>query len=56
MVVITMTSLISAEDQTVPVIVQTRSRVSPEENFRIIVPIDLSQVFKAWGPFPGDPD
>lgn len=53
MVAMAMTSLISAEDQTVPVIVQTRSRVSPEENFRIIVPIDLSQVFKAWGPFPG---
>ncbi|TVT61832.1 SRPBCC family protein [Amycolatopsis rhizosphaerae] len=47
------TPLISSEDRTVPVTVQTRTHLSPGETFRIIVPIDLSLVFKGWGPFPG---
>lgn len=45
--------LISRTDITVPVTVQTRTALSPEDAFRIIVPIDLSLVFKGWGPFPG---
>lgn len=46
-------SLIISTDRTVPVTVQTRTSLSPEDAFRIIVPIDLSLVFKGWGPFPG---
>ncbi|WP_434451950.1 SRPBCC family protein [Lentzea sp. E54] len=45
--------LISAGDHTVPVTVQTRTHLSPQDAFRIIVPIDLSLVFTGWGPFPG---
>lgn len=52
-VAMTTAPLISAEDRTVPVTVQTRSRLSPAECFTVIVPIDLSQVFTGWGPFPG---
>jgi hypothetical protein len=46
-------ALISRRDVTVPVTVQTRTTLSPDDAFRIIVPIDLSLVFKGWGPFPG---
>lgn len=46
-------TLITSTDITVPVTVQTRTTLSPEDAFRIIVPIDLSLVFKGWGPFPG---
>lgn len=46
-------TLITSTDITVPVTVQTRTILSPEDAFRIIVPIDLSLVFKGWGPFPG---
>jgi polyketide cyclase/dehydrase/lipid transport protein len=46
-------SLIWPSDRTVPVTVQTRTTLSPDDAFRIIVPIDLSLVFKGWGPFPG---
>ncbi len=46
-------TLITGTDITVPVTVQTRTTLSPEDAFRIIVPIDLSLVFKGWGPFPG---
>jgi Polyketide cyclase / dehydrase and lipid transport len=45
--------LITAGDRTVPCTVQTRSWVSPADAYRVIVPLDLSLVFKAWGPFPG---
>jgi hypothetical protein len=45
--------LICASDVTVPVTVQTRSILAPEDAFRLNVPIDLSLVFKGWGPFPG---
>jgi Polyketide cyclase / dehydrase and lipid transport len=45
--------LITAADRTVPCTVQTRSPVSPADAYRVIVPVDLSLVFKAWGPFPG---
>ncbi|WAL68000.1 SRPBCC family protein [Amycolatopsis cynarae] len=45
--------LISLDDHTVPVTVQNRTHLSPEDAFRIIVPIDLSLVFKGWGLFPG---
>lgn len=46
-------TLITSTDITVPVTVQTRTTLSPNDAFRIIVPIDLSLVFKGWGPFPG---
>ena len=46
-------TLITSTDITVPVTVQTRTSLSPEDAFRVIVPIDLSLVFKGWGPFPG---
>jgi hypothetical protein len=46
-------TLITSTDRTVPVTVQTRTTLEPADAFRIIVPIDLSLVFKAWGPFPG---
>lgn len=46
-------TLITSTDITVPVTVQTRTTLSPDDAFRIIVPIDLSLVFKGWGPFPG---
>jgi hypothetical protein len=36
----------------VPVTVQTRTGLSPIQAFEIIVPIDLSLIFKGWGPFP----
>ncbi|KQM83926.1 SRPBCC family protein [Agromyces sp. Leaf222] len=45
--------LIAAQDATVPVIVQTRSALAPEVLFAVIVPIDLTLVFRKWGPFPG---
>jgi Polyketide cyclase / dehydrase and lipid transport len=47
------TLLISRGDPTVPVTVQARTHLVPEDAFNIIVPIDLSLVFKGWGPFPG---
>ena len=46
-------TLISGTDRTVPVTVQTRSGLGPDDAFRLNVPIDLSVVFKGWGPFPG---
>jgi hypothetical protein len=46
-------TLISATDRTLPVTVQTRTALAPDDAFRIIVPIDLSLVFTGWGPFPG---
>ena len=46
-------TLITSADRTVPVTVQTRSTLGPEDAFRLNVPIDLSVVFKGWGPFPG---
>src|ERR1700709_1596158 len=45
--------LISAHDRTVPVIVQRRIELSPDDSFAIIAPIDLSLVFHKWGPLPG---
>jgi hypothetical protein len=45
-------SLIGSEDKTVPVIVQTRAEIPPNRAFDIITPIDLSLVFRGWGPFP----
>lgn len=45
--------LISAGDRTLPVTVQTRTALTPEQAFEAIVPIDLSLVFRGWGPFPG---
>ena len=44
--------LITREDKTVPVTVQTRAALAPRDAFDVIVPIDLSLVFKGWGPFP----
>ena len=46
-------TLISNNDLTVPVTVQTRTTLSPDDAFRIIAPIDLSLIFTGWGPFPG---
>ena len=46
-------TLITGDDTTVPVIVQTRSAVRPDHAFRVIAPIDLSLIFTAWGPLPG---
>lgn len=45
-------ALINDRDKTVPVTVQTRAAIPPSRAFDIIVPIDLSLVFKGWGPFP----
>jgi len=36
----------------IPVTVETPCATSPSVAFTIIVPIDLSKVFKKWGPFP----
>ncbi|MBC7842474.1 MAG: SRPBCC family protein [Gemmatimonadaceae bacterium] len=44
--------LIARADTTVPVTVQTRAALGPSDAFDAIVPIDLSLVFKGWGPFP----
>jgi Polyketide cyclase / dehydrase and lipid transport len=35
-----------------PVTVEVPSSASPSVAFRVIVPIDLSKVFRRWGPFP----
>jgi hypothetical protein len=45
-------ALITNRDKTVPVTVQTRAAIPPNRAFEIIVPVDLSLVFKGWGPFP----
>lgn len=45
--------LISRVDRTVPVTVQARTVVVPAAAFEVVVPIDLSVVFRGWGPFPG---
>lgn len=47
-----MTGLISRADATVPVTVQTRASVAPARAFEVIVPVDLSLIFRGWGPFP----
>jgi len=44
--------LISPGDVTVPVTVQTRSPLTPGELFAFVVPVDLTLVFRGWGPFP----
>ena len=46
-------TLISGTDKTVPVTVQTRAALPSNHAFDIIAPIDLSLVFRGWGPFPG---
>lgn len=38
--------------RSVPVTVELPTHVTPAEAFRIIAPIDLSLVFRRWGPFP----
>jgi hypothetical protein len=45
--------LISPGDVTVPVTVRTRSPLTPGELFAFVVPVDLTLVFRGWGPFPG---
>lgn len=45
--------LISRLDRTVPVTAHIRTCASPSAVFDVVVPIDLSLVFHAWGPFPG---
>ncbi len=44
--------LIAPRDITVPVTVQTRASVRPTRAFDVIAPIDLSLIFRGWGPFP----
>lgn len=44
--------LITSRDKTVTVTVQTRAAAPPLHAFEVNVPIDLSLVFKGWGPFP----
>jgi Polyketide cyclase / dehydrase and lipid transport len=47
-------TFISANDKTLPAIVQGRTPLRPEDAFDVIVPIDLSLIFKSWhGIFPG---
>jgi hypothetical protein len=48
-------TLITKIDKTVAVTVQTRAAASPQHAFTVNVPIDLSLVFKGWGPFPAVP-
>ncbi|WP_158866238.1 SRPBCC family protein [Leifsonia sp. AG29] len=43
---------INPTDGTVPVVVQARSRYTPEICFELIAPIDLARIFQGWGPFP----
>lgn len=45
-------TLITDKGRTVPVTVQARAALPPNHAFDIIAPIDLSLVFKGWGPFP----
>jgi hypothetical protein len=45
-------TLITRIDKTVAVAVQTRAAAPPQHAFKVNVPIDLSLVFKGWGPFP----
>jgi hypothetical protein len=45
-------TLITSRDKTVVVTVQTRAAVPPQHAFKVNVPIDLTLVFKGWGPFP----
>ncbi len=37
----------------VPITVFARTTSSPAHTYQVIVPIDLAQVFKLWGPLPG---
>ena len=47
-------TLISATDATVPITVQARTTLTARQTFDIVVPLDLSLVFKGWGGiFPG---
>jgi len=46
-------TLISNNDLTVPVTVQTPTTLPPDDAFPFIAPIDLSLVFTGWGSFPG---
>lgn len=39
--------------KSVPITVFARTTSGPAHTHRVIVPIDLPQVFKPWGPFPG---
>lgn len=48
--------LITRRDHTVPATVQSRSRLSPERAFAIIVPAPLPPIYEKWGPFPGTRD
>jgi hypothetical protein len=45
-------TLITSRDKTVAVTVQTRAAAPPQHAFEVNVPIDLSLVFRGWGPFP----
>ena len=45
-------TLITKLDKTVAVTVQARAATPPQHAFKVNVPIDLSLVFKGWGPFP----
>jgi hypothetical protein len=45
-------TLIAPLDIAEPVTVQTRASVRPSHAFDVIAPIDLSLIFRGWGPFP----
>jgi hypothetical protein len=45
--------LIARGDRTVPITVFARTSAAPADAFRVIAPVDLSSVFRPWGPFPG---
>lgn len=45
--------LISRGDTSIPVFAQARTHLSAADAFRGVVPVDLTRVFRRWGPFPG---
>lgn len=47
------TALITRTDRTVPITVFARTSANPATAFRIIAPIDLTSVFRPFGPLPG---
>ena len=43
---------LQATDRTVPVTVRRRIAAAPHTVFDVIAPIDLTRIFRGWGPFP----
>jgi hypothetical protein len=47
-------ALITANDTTIPSLIQARTKLRPEDAFDVIAPIDLALIFKGWHSiFPG---